>query len=166
MKDRQQIEAERQRWVIRAYGTFPIKSRNFLPRSDIEQQLNDCKDLIVNFLEERAQLLEEIEKLSSTPTFKTDNESQTDDDQYDALVQSNSHLYGALRALQEKIQRVVAERPGLFDSIGQETDARLDHLISTIENQTTQIDLLQTERDQVEEALQNEIQQLRKSVTS
>ena len=68
--------------------------------------------------------------------------------------------------MQEKIQRLVAERPGLFDSIGQETDARLDHLIFTIENQTTQIDLLQTERDQVEETLQNEIQQLRRSVTS
>lgn len=132
----------------------------------MEQQISEYKEMIVNFLEERAQLLEEIEKHSSTPTFKTDHETQTDDDQHDILLQVNSQLNRALQTLEEKIQGIVAERPGLFDSIGQETDARLDHLIFTVQNQTAQIDLLQTERDQIEETLQNEIQQLRRSVTS
>ena len=126
--------------------------------------MSDYKDLIINFIEERAQLLEEIEKNSATPTFKSDNECQTDDDQHEILLQTNTVLQDALQILEEKIQGIVAERPGLFDSIGQETSARLDHLISTVENQTTQIDLLQAEHDRVEDALQNEIQRLHKSV--
>jgi multidrug resistance efflux pump len=57
------------------------------------------------------------------------------------------------------------KRPNLFDGISEEANERLDHLISTLENQGTQMDALQVERDQVEEQLRNEIKQLQRYVT-
>jgi FtsZ-binding cell division protein ZapB len=113
-------------------------------------------------MQERTNLLEEIEKkvLSSKQTI--DNETQTEDDQREKLKQVNNKLKRALQIFKDKIQRVVTERPNLFDGIGEETGERLDHLISTVENQATQIDVLQAERDQVEEELRNEIKQLQR----
>jgi uncharacterized protein YdcH (DUF465 family) len=76
---------------------------------------------------------------------KTDNDTQTDDPQYEKLVDSNNELKHTLQVFKDKVHRIVAERPDLFDDIGEETSERLDHLISTVENQTTKIDVLQTE---------------------
>jgi chromosome segregation ATPase len=112
-------------------------------------------------MQERAKLLEEIEKKTLPPTQITDNESQTDDRQHEKLVQVNNEL----QSFKDKIERVVTKKPHLFDGIDEETSERLDHLISTLENQGTQIDALKAERDQVEEQLQNEIKQLQRSVT-
>lgn len=42
------------------------------------------------------------------------------------------------------------EREDLFDDIGESADERLDHLISLIENQATQINILEAERGQTE----------------
>jgi hypothetical protein len=56
----------------------------------------------------------------------------------------------------------VAERPDLFADTSDDTIERLDHLISTVSNQATQIDILQAERDQAEEQLRNEIRELQR----
>ncbi len=50
----------------------------------------------------------------------------------------------------------------MFQNIGEETSEQLEHLISTIENQATQIDALHAERDQIEKQLQNEIKHLQR----
>jgi chromosome segregation ATPase len=116
-------------------------------------------------MQERTNLLEEIKEKTLPPKQTTDNESQTDDHQREKLIQVNNKLKRALQLFKDKIQRVVTEKPDLFDGISEETSERLDHLISTIQNQATQINVLHTERNQVEEQLQNEIKQLQRSVT-
>jgi Mg2+ and Co2+ transporter CorA len=78
------------------------------------------------------------------------------------MVQVNNKLKRVLQGFKDKIHRVVTERPDLFDGIGEETGERLDHLISTVENQATQIDELQTQHDQTEKQLQNEIKELQR----
>ena len=92
----------------------------------------------------------------------TDNESQTDDRQHDKLLQVNNKLKRALQTVKEKIQRVVSERPDLFDGVNEDTSERLDHLISTVDNQTAQIDVLQADRERIEAQLSNEIKGLQR----
>ncbi len=74
----------------------------------------------------------------------------------------NNQLKDVLQTFQDKIQQIVTKRPKLFGNVSEETSERFDHLISTIENQATQIDVLHAERDQIEEQLQNEIKQLQR----
>ncbi len=113
-------------------------------------------------MQERANLLKEIENKTLPTKQKTDSDSQTDDRQHEKLVQANNRLKRTLRIYKDKIEQVVTERPDLFDGIGEETSERLNHLISTVENQATQINVLQGERDQMEKQLQNEIKQLQR----
>ncbi|CAF4939413.1 unnamed protein product, partial [Rotaria sp. Silwood1] len=102
--------------------------------------------------------------LESVAIEKTDNESQTDDRQHEKLIQVNNKLKRILQTFKEKIHRIVIEKPNLFDGISEETSERLDHLISIVENQTTQIDFIQTEHDQLEKQLRNEIKELQRSL--
>lgn len=71
-------------------------------------------------------------------------------------------MKAALAKFEEKMHSVVEERRDLFDGISEETDDRLDHLISILENQTTQISTAELERNKTEEQLRNEIKQLEK----
>ncbi len=108
--------------------------------------------------------MEEIRKLASSSVQTVDNEKQTTggDQQQDKLMKMNTKFKRALQTFKEKINRIVTERPDLFADIGEETTERLDHLISTVEHQATQINILQTERNEVEERLQNEINELQR----
>lgn len=63
----------------------------------------------------------------------------------------------ALQGLKDKIQRIAAERSELFEGIGEETSERLDHLIATVENQSTEIDVLRAESDQIQEQLRKTV---------
>jgi hypothetical protein len=74
----------------------------------------------------------------------------------------NNKLKRVLQIFKDKIHRVVNERPDLFDGIGEETSERLDHLISTVENQATQVNKLQAERDQADEKYQGQIKNLQR----
>jgi len=134
-------------------------------RKEIEERLNERENQIDNLMEERTKLLEEIQKNTPVPIQTTDNEVQTDDRQHEKLVQMNNKLKRVLQTFKDKIHRVVTDRPDLFDGIGEETSERLDHLISKIENQATQSNVLHTERDQIEEQLRTEIKQLQRYVT-
>jgi DNA repair exonuclease SbcCD ATPase subunit len=124
--------------------------------------LNNYENQIEQLIRENANLLDELQKKDSSPVQTIDNESQTDDQQHDKLAQMNNKLKRALQTLKEKIHRIVVERPDLFVNIGEETNERLDSLISTVEHQATQLDILQTERNQSEEQLRNEVQELQR----
>jgi transketolase len=115
-----------------------VNEKHITLSSQFESQVN-------NLMQERARLLEEIETYKSSPVVTTDSDTQTDDPQHEKLVDSNHELKHTLQAFKDKVHRIVAERPDLFDNIGEETSERLDHLISTVENQATQIHVLQTE---------------------
>jgi len=124
--------------------------------------LKDYENQIKTLTQQRTNLLEDIEKKTLSPIDTADNESQTDDRQHEKLIQVNNKLKRVLQTFKDKIQRVVTERPELFEGISEETNERLDHLISTVENQATQNNVLQAERDQVEEQLRNEIKELQR----
>jgi hypothetical protein len=85
--------------------------------------------------------------VSSITKQTVDNETQTDEQSHDKLTQVNNKLKRVLQTIKDKIHQAVIEQPQLFTDIGDETIERLDHLISTIENQAIQIDILQNERD-------------------
>ena len=93
----------------------------------------------------------------------TDAASRTESQQ-EKLMQVNSKLKRALQSLKDKIHRVAVDRQDLFVNVGDETSERLDHLISTVENQATQIEVIQAERSQVEEQLREEIDQFKEKL--
>jgi len=72
----------------------------------------------------------------------------------------NNKLEHALQTLKDNIGQVVSDRPELFDGVGEEADEHLQRLISTVENQAKQINLLHNERNQIEEQLRNDIKAL------
>jgi hypothetical protein len=76
-----------------------------------------------------------------------DNETQTDDQAQDKLAQVNNKLKRALQTIKEKIHQAVIDRPELFPDINDDTIERLEHLISAIENQAIQIEILHNDRD-------------------
>ena len=96
-----------------------------------------------NLLRERSNLLEDLQK--NTSSLK-----QTDDQQQDKLAKLNIKLKRALQIFKEKIHRIATERPDLFANIGEETTERLDHLISTVGHQATQIDQLQNQTSELQ----------------
>jgi hypothetical protein len=132
-----------------------LNEKNITISSQFESQIE-------NLMQERATLLEEIEKNTPLPVVKTDSDTQTDDPQYEKLVQLNNKLKRLLQVFKDKVHRIVVERPDLFDDIGEETSERLDHLISTVENQATKIGSLQIERDQTNEKYQHQIKELQR----
>ena len=95
----------------------------------------------------------------------TDQESQTDDRQHEKMVQVNNKLKRALQSIKDKMHRAATERPDLFDGISEETNDRLDHLISTVEHQAGHIGVVQTEYNQANGRHQREIKELQKYVT-
>ena len=90
--------------------------------------------------------------------------SERTESQLEKLAQVNNKLKRAFQSFKDKLQRVVADRPYLFANVGEETGERLEHLIATVENQTTQIDAIQAERNQVEEQLRDEIERLKENL--
>jgi small-conductance mechanosensitive channel len=131
-------------------------------RKVTDEQMKDYQHQIENLTQEHTKLLEDVEKNVSTPVQTTENESQTDDYQHEKLTQVNNKLKSALQTYKEKVNRVASERPDLFDGIGEETSEHLDHLISTLASQATQIDVLHAQHDQTEKQLQTEIKELQR----
>jgi len=117
----------------------------------VSEETNERLDHLLSIIEN------EKERLKSKDTI--DNESQTDDRQYEKLVQVNNKFKRALQTFKEKIHRIVVQKPELFDGIAEETSERLDHLITLVENQITQAEL-----DQIKDQYQNRIDALEKFV--
>ena len=138
---------------------------NYCYREEIEERLNERENEIENLVQERANLLEEIEKKNVPSIVTADNESQTQEEQDENVQQGNKKLKRVLHKVKSQIDRVVQERPELFGGVSEDPNERLEHLISIVENHTTQISTIEAERKQVEEQLQNEIRQLQRSVT-
>ncbi|CAF4659912.1 unnamed protein product, partial [Rotaria sp. Silwood2] len=128
-------------------------------KEKMEERLINYENQIENLIYERTNFLEEIEKNKSSSIQTFDNEKQTDD----KLLKVNSKLKRVLQTFKDKIHRIVTEKPDLFTNIGEETTERFDHIIATVEYQAVQIDLLETEREQLEKQLRNKIQELQNS---
>ena len=65
----------------------------------------------------------------------------------DKLEKVVAKLKKVLKTTRDKINQIVVEQPELFDGVGEEMNDRLDHLISTIQNQAAHIAQLQLDRD-------------------
>ena len=128
----------------------------------METRLNDYETQIENLNQERSHLLEEIRSNASSSVQPEEGEKPSGSQQQDKLVKINTKLKRVLQTFKEKIHRLATERPDLFANVGEETTERFDHLISTVEHQATQIDLLQSEHNDTEEQLRNEIQELQR----
>jgi len=128
----------------------------------MEERLTERENQIDNLQAERAKLLEEIEKNIRLPIPKIENEIQTDDNEHEKLLEVNKSLKSALEAIDDKIQHAITARLDLFGDLGENTSERLDGLISTIQNQTTQIDVLKAEHDETKEKYQREMNDLQK----
>ncbi|CAF3047116.1 unnamed protein product, partial [Rotaria sp. Silwood2] len=115
-------------------------------KEKMEERLINYENQIENLIYERTNFLEEIEKNKSSSIQTFDNEKQTDD----KLLKVNSKLKRVLQTFKDKIHRIVTEKPDLFTNVGEETTERFDHIIATVEYQAVQIDLLETEREQLE----------------
>ncbi len=113
-------------------------------------------------MQERTNLLREIEAKTQPPVQTVDHDSQTDDRQHEKLVQFNNKLKRALQSVKDKIHRLVADRPDLFDGVGEDASERLDHLIATVENQAAEVNVLQTERNQATEEHQRQIKEFQR----
>jgi uncharacterized phage infection (PIP) family protein YhgE len=119
-----------------------------------------------DLMQERTNILEEIEKQTTRFVKTTDAESQTDNDEREEIVQVNNQLKDVLQIFKDKIKRVVTGRSDLLDNIDEETSEQLEHLISTRENQAKEINVLHAQRDQIEEQLENEIKQIQRLGTA
>jgi hypothetical protein len=128
----------------------------------MEKRLNEHKNQIKNLMEERGKLLEEIEKSTPLPIQTTANEVQTDDDEHEKLLEMNNTLKHTVETIGDKIHQFISAISNLSGDIGEDTIERVDNLISAIDNQATQINVLQTERDQAEEKYRHEINDLQK----
>ena len=106
--------------------------------------------------------LEEIRNNASSSVQPEESEKASGSQQQDKLVKINTKLKRVLQTFKEKMNRLATERLDLFMNVGEETSERFDHLISTVEHQATQIDLLNTERNEIEEQLKNEINELQR----
>lgn len=106
-------------------------------------------------MKERVHLLEEIQRHIVSPVQVTNNESQTDDAQYE-----NSKRI--LEIFNTKLDQIAKQKADLFVGVNEEIDHRFDHLLATFENQTKEIDHLKSERSLLEEQLRNEMNELEK----
>ncbi|CAF3302238.1 unnamed protein product [Rotaria socialis] len=122
--------------------------------------MNNYKNQIENLSLERTNLLEDIQKSTASPVQLSENEKRADD----KLGKVNTKLKRALQTFKDKIHRLVTERPELFTDVGEETTERFDHLIATVEHQATHIDILQSENEQSQEQLRNQILELQSSL--
>ena len=119
----------------------------------MEERLHNFGSQMALLTRERDGLLERLGTRASTDSPAPDQ---------DKLVKVNNKLKRVVHTFKEKIQQVVTQRPELFTDVGEETSERLDHLLSTVQDQASYIAVLQTERDQIETQLRHEIQELRR----
>ncbi len=118
---------------------------------------NEKNDLIQQFDLESSQSEELIKDLNKKLIDKQNISSKTEQIQHEFLssenyfkpIQINEQQQqvnnNALQTIKNKIDQVVDERPELFPDSNDDTIERLDHLISAIEHQAAQIDLLKNE---------------------
>ena len=94
-------------------------------------------------------LMGKVQQLTPAIIEHADRQSQTDDQsQIDKLTHLNNKLKRVLQTFKDKIHRLANDQPNLFLDIPEETSDRLDHLITTVHNQTLYIDTLNIEREQ------------------
>ena len=130
-------------------------------RRETDERIQQYESQIEHLIREHESLLHQVQN-KSTPPLIADDETQTEDQQNDRMSQVNTKLKRALQNLKEKIHRLVSERPDLFADVGDDTNERLDQLVSLVRHQASHIENMQAEREQSEEQLRNEIQELQR----
>ena len=119
----------------------------------MEERLHHFESQVESQVRERAVLLTQLETRASSDSPVPD---------HDKLVKVNNKLKRVVQTFKEKIQRLAAERPELFSDVGEDTNERFDHLISTVHEQASYIAVLQAERDQVEEQMRRQMHEFRR----
>ena len=128
----------------------------------MEERFHNYEKQIESLIRENARLAEEIQAAPTSAVPTMDNESQTEEQQQDKLVQVNNKLKRALQLIKDKIQRIVKEQPDLFESVGDETSERLEHLIHLVSNQATQMQALMVEHNHSEVEFHRKIDELQR----
>ena len=122
-------------------------------RKEAEDQLRDYQNQMDVLTRQRDSFLAQLESRASSDSPVPD---------HDKLVKVNNKLKRVVQTFKEKIQRLTAERPDLFTGVGEETSERFGHLISTVQQQATQIDALKSEQEQSQQRFQEEMQGLQR----
>ncbi|UJR33572.1 hypothetical protein I4U23_021010 [Adineta vaga] len=132
-------------------------------RKEADERLADYQSQIENLLQERSILVDEAEK-NAILLAQIDDEKRSNDQHHEKLSKVNHKLKRALQTIKDKVHRVAIEKPELFANIGEDTNDRLDHLISFVDHQTSQINSLQLELDQSQEQFRDEIRELQNAL--
>lgn len=69
------------------------------------------------------------------------------------LVQMNTKLKRALQTIKEKIQQVAVERPEWFSDASEDTLERLNHLLTAVDQQASQLAQLQSQCNDAQEQI-------------
>ena len=111
--------------------------------------VNDCLFFVSRWIISsfREKLEVELKGLINAAPEIIDGESQTDNHQYEETIQMNNKM-------KDKMEQIVTERSELFEGVGEETNDRVDHLISLVENQR--------EYEKIESQLRREIDELKR----
>ncbi|CAF4557564.1 unnamed protein product, partial [Rotaria sp. Silwood2] len=159
----EQLKSLSEKYAAITSSQLELQAEYDRQRKETEEQIKKYENQIENLNRERTNLLEELQKTTSSPFQAIDHEKQKDDQQYDKLLKVNTKLKRVLQTFKDKIHRIATEKSNLFINVSEETSERLDHLIVIVENQVTQIETLQAERNRIEERFQHEINELQNS---
>ena len=127
----------------------------------MNERIAEYVSQIEGLIQEREILVDEAEK-NAILLAQIDDDKRSGDQNHEKLVKVNQKLKRALQSIRDKIHRVADERPEFFENVGDDTSERLDHLISFIDHQASQINALQSELDQSQEQYRDEIRELQK----
>ena len=168
MKKLKQILDDHQQLQIK-YEELNEEFQRILKENDLLKEYNAQ---IVHENNDR-QMLQQVssdEQINNSVERRTTREygTQTDEQNQDKSSSINAKFKRALQTIKEKVQRLVLERPELFDNIHDDTIDRLDHMIVLIEQQSDRIKHLQNQLDKsISDArLESEKNQVREELES
>ena len=113
----------------------------------IDQQAEEIRQLS-DQLAGQQQLEHQINELSiERSSLQEQLEAAKPSESNEKLEKAVVKMKKMLKATKDKINQIVFENPELFDGVSEDTNERLDHLISTLQNQAARIAHLQPDRD-------------------
>jgi uncharacterized protein (UPF0335 family) len=119
---------------------------------------NEAESCVQEYTERIGRLESECASLREQVHGKTEPSNDAGADNGKMMKMTNK-LKRVVQIFKEKIQRVASERPDLFVGVGEETNERLDHLISIVQQQADHIAELDMTHDQMEKRFQNEMEE-------
>ncbi|CAF1066100.1 unnamed protein product [Adineta ricciae] len=132
-------------------------------KKEMNERIAEYVSQIEGLIQEREILVDEAEK-NAILLAQIDDDKRSGDQNHEKLAKVNQKLKRALQSIRDKIHRVADERPEFFENVSDDTSERLDHLISFIDHQASQINALQSELDQSQEQYRDEIRELQNAL--